>query len=141
MLNYSVRKYIFIFHNHWNPYTFISNAFLMIKVDVNLSIACALQIIGVPVGLNWNDQYHDCSVVLKKKNYIIRLIKESGIILLVFLGIIYGWASVYLKKNPKGFISGFLLNLISPTVFDNLIIFKKLFFITFIYIMFSKCTI
>lgn len=141
MLNYLVRKYIFIFHNHWNPYTFISNAFLMIKVDVNLSIACALQIIGVPVGLNWNDQYHDCSVVLKKKNYIIRLIKESGIILLVFLGIRYGWASVYLKKNPKGFISGFLLNLISPTVFDNLIIFKKLFFITFIYIMFSKCTI
>lgn len=80
----------------------------MIKVDVNLPIACALQIIGVPVGLNWNDQYHVCSVVLKKKNYIIRLIKESGIILLVF---------------------------------DNLIIFKKLFFIAFIYIMFSKCTI
>lgn len=80
----------------------------MIKVDVNLPIACALQIIGVPVGLNWNDQYHVCSVVLKKKNYIIRLIKESGIILLVF---------------------------------DNLIIFKKLFFITFIYIMFSNCTI
>lgn len=77
----------------------------MIKVDVNLSIACALQSIGVPVGLNWNDQYHVCSVVLKKKNYIIRLIKESGIILLVFLGIRYGWASVYFKK-PEGLYFG-----------------------------------
>lgn len=79
----------------------------MIKVDVNLSIACALQIIGVPVGLNWNDQYHDCSVVLKKKNYIIRLIKESGIILLVFLGIRYGWASVYLKKARRALFRAF----------------------------------
>lgn len=79
----------------------------MIKVDVNLSIACALQIIGVPVGLNWNDQYHVCSVVLKKKNYIIRLIKESGIILLVFLGIRYGWASVYMYlKKPEGLYFG-----------------------------------
>lgn len=79
----------------------------MIKVDVNLSIACALQIIGVPVGLNWNDQYHVCSVVLKKKNYIIRLIKESGIILLVFLGIRYGWASVYLKRARRALFRAF----------------------------------
>lgn len=79
----------------------------MIKVDVNLSIACALQIIGVPVRLNLNDQYHVCSVVLKKKNYIIRLIKESGIILLVFLGIRYGWASVYLKKARRALFRAF----------------------------------
>lgn len=85
----------------------------MIKVDVNLSIACALQIIGVPVGLNWNDQYHVCSVVLKKKNYIIRLIKESGIILLVFLGIRYGWASVYFKK-PKGLYFGLFVKFDQP---------------------------